>query len=88
MLASIADQSGRQTAWRRWLDERLQPPLPARITGVVEREGMLVVFAESASWGVRLRYALAELETELRTTHPEITRVAVRVLPSGRPSPP
>jgi hypothetical protein len=83
MLASIADQAARQRAWREWLDARFPEPLRARITGVVERDGELVIFTASAGWGVRLRYALAELDGELRRARPEITRVLVRVLPEG-----
>jgi hypothetical protein len=86
VLASIADQAARQAGWRGWLSEHL-PSLVMRITGVVERDGELVLFAESAGWGVRLRYAMAELEPELRRSHPAITRVAVRVLPAGRTPP-
>lgn len=80
--ASIADQAGRQARWRGWLATRLSGELRARITGVVERDGDLVLYAESAGWCVRLRYALAELEAELRAAHPSIERVSVRVLPA------
>lgn len=83
VLAAVADQAARQRAWRAWLDGRLPEPLRARITGMVERDGELVIFAESAGWGVRLRYAVAELEADLRGAHPAISRVVVRVLPSG-----
>jgi hypothetical protein len=31
---------------------------------------------------VRLRYALAEVETELRAASPEVERVVVRVMPA------
>jgi len=85
VLASIGEQARRQASWRQWFGERLPPPLPARITGIVERDGALVLFAESAGWGVRLRYAVAELEAELRGAHPTISRVAVRVLPGRSP---
>jgi hypothetical protein len=85
VLTSIADQAARQLGWRKWLDERLPAALLRRVTGVVERDGELVLFAESAGWGARLRYALAELEPELRRTHATVERVAVRVLP-GRPA--
>ncbi|MGB6449167.1 MAG: DciA family protein [Steroidobacteraceae bacterium] len=84
-MASIADQASRQRIWRQWLAERLPASLVARVTGVVERDGELVIFTESAGWGVRLRYALAELDTELHSAHPAVTRVAVRVLPKGTP---
>jgi hypothetical protein len=84
VLAQVADQAARQRLWRKWLDDRVAEPLRARITGVVERDGELVIFTESAGWGVRLRYAMAELESELRLAHPEISRVLVRVLPGDR----
>jgi len=87
LLASIAEQSARQRLWRAWLDERIAEPLRARITGVVERDGALVIYAQSAGWGVRLRYVVAELEADLRRAHPEISRVVVRVLPGGEPIP-
>lgn len=83
VLASIAEQSARQRVWRGWLEGRLAEPLRAHLSGIVEREGTLLIYAESAGWGVRLRYAVAELETELRREHPQIARVLVRVLPEG-----
>lgn len=85
VMASIADQASRQRAWRKWLEERLPAGLAARVTGVVERDGELVIFTESAGWGVRLRYALAELDAELRRGPPALERVVVRVLPKGSP---
>ncbi len=83
VLASIADQAARQRRWRAWLDGRIAEPRRAHISGIVEREGTLVVYAESAGWGVRLRYAVAELEPELRREYPQVSRVLVRVLPAG-----
>ncbi|MGH8226484.1 MAG: hypothetical protein ACREU3_01050 [Steroidobacteraceae bacterium] len=81
MLGSIADQASRQLVWRRWLGERLTEELLAKITGIVEARSELVLFAESASWGARLRYALADLHAELAGAQPPIERVRVRVLP-------
>ena len=83
VLGRIGDQAAKQSVWRDWLAGHIAEPLRARITGVVERDGALVIFTESAGWGVRLRYALAELEAELRREHPQVVRVLVRVLPSG-----
>jgi hypothetical protein len=80
-LASIADQVSRQRRWREWLHTRLPAALCSRITGIVETGGELVIFTESAGWGVRLRYAMAELESELRSAHPTVESIAVRVLP-------
>lgn len=85
VLGRIADQAARHGVWREWIAEHVGEPLRARITGIVERDGALVIFTESAGWGVRLRYAMAELEPELRRAHPQVSRVIVRVLPGGEP---
>jgi hypothetical protein len=42
-----------------------------------------VIFAESAPWSARLRYAVLELEAAIRAADPELTDIAVRVLPRG-----
>ena len=84
VLSQAADQTARQAFWRPWLQSHLPPDLPARITGITEREGSLVVFADSSAWSARLRYALQELAPEIRRTQPDIKEVAVRVMP--RPS--
>lgn len=83
LLASISAQATRQASWRQWLDTHLPASLRERITGIVERDSVLVVYAESAGWCVRLRYVLAELETQLRACEPSISRISVRVLPPG-----
>ena len=80
MLTSIREQRSRQVGWREWLAQRLPEALLPHVTGVVERQGELVIFTTSASWGVRIRYAVAELEAPA-----SIDRIRVRVLP-GRAS--
>jgi len=81
VLGAIAAEMERQATWRTWLAARLPETLFARITGVVERNAELVIFTESASWGVRLRYAMPDLQAELERFNPRIARVRVRVLP-------
>ena len=80
-LTRVTDTAAAPGLWEAWLSAHLPPPLPAKISGVHEREGTLVVFAESAAWCARLRYALGELEQTLHRAHPAVTRIAVRVLP-------
>lgn len=84
VLSQAADQTARQAFWHPWLEARLTPDLPSHITGITERDGSLVVFADSPAWSARLRYALQELAPEIRGTQPDIKEVAVRVMP--RPS--
>jgi hypothetical protein len=80
-LTRVTDQAARQGAWRIWLAAHLPKDLAARVSGVVEREGTLVLFAESAAWSARLRYAIQEIEAPLRAAHPQIGEIKVRVLP-------
>jgi hypothetical protein len=81
ILKQATRQSARQAFWHPWFSARLPPELPPRITGITERDGTLVVFAESPAWSARLRYALQELQSQIRAAQPDITEVSVRVLP-------
>jgi transposase len=80
-LTRVSDQRSRQNYWRQWLAEHLPPGLAPRLSGVVERAGTLVIFAESAAWSARLKYALQELEPAIRLSQPDIQQVSVRVMP-------
>jgi hypothetical protein len=80
-LARVAEQRQIQKDWRAWLCSKLPAALAARVSGVVERAENLVIFAESAAWAGRLRYALVELDEEIRRENPAIQSVAVRVMP-------
>jgi hypothetical protein len=82
-LTRVTDQMDRQTFWRRWLEAHLTAEIAGKLTGVVEREGTLVIFAESAAWSARLRYAVLEIEAQIRAAKPGIAEVSVRVLPRG-----
>jgi hypothetical protein len=81
VLSKAAAQTARQAFWRPWLEARLPPGLPPRITGITQRDGNLVVFADSPAWSARLRYALQELTPQIKATQPDIEEVTVRVLP-------
>ncbi|HEY6482866.1 MAG TPA: hypothetical protein VIY54_05000 [Steroidobacteraceae bacterium] len=77
----VSDQSARQAFWSQWLAQHLAPALCQRLSGVVERDGTLVVFAESAAWSARLRYAMQELHGDIVSAQRGIQRFEVRVLP-------
>ena len=85
-LKRVTDQSERQDFWRRWLDTHLPVEIRGKLTGVVERDGILVIFAESPAWSARLRYAVQEIEPQILAAKPGITSVNVRVLPRGEKS--
>ena len=86
-LSHVTQQLRRQDFWRSWLSERLPADIGARISGLAEQRGTLVVFAEGPVWGPRVRYAVLELEPEIRAASgaagTAVTRVEVRVLPRG-----
>src|ERR1700747_2098721 len=81
IMKRVTDQAARQSFWNGWLSGHIPQEIRARISGVVERDGTLVIFAESAAWSARLRYAILELENQILTAKSGITAVSVRVLP-------
>jgi hypothetical protein len=79
-LSHVTEQLQRQNFWHSWLAQRLPAEILTRISGLAEQRGTLVVFAEGPAWGPRVRYAVLELEAEIRAAA-AVTRVEVRVLP-------
>ena len=55
--------------------------METHVTGVVERDGTLTIFAESAAWSARLRFAIADLEPQIRERNTHIEKLAVKVMP-------
>jgi hypothetical protein len=45
----------------------------------VPKNGELVVFADSAAWGTRLRYALAAMQPDIAERDAALARISVRV---------
>ena len=82
-LTRVTDQAARAAFWSEWLCRHLPTELGARVCGVVERDGTLVISAASAAWCARLRYALQELDPQIRAAAPQLTAIAVRVQPRG-----
>ena len=80
-LTRVTDQAARQSFWAGWLCRHLPTDLGARVSSVVERDGTLVIFAASAAWCARLRYAVQELDPQIRAAAPQLTAIAVRVQP-------
>ena len=48
-LTRITEKAGKQGFWSTWLAAHLPPDMQQKISGVTEREGTVVVFAESAA---------------------------------------
>lgn len=81
VLSQAANHNARQAFWRPWLEAHLPPQLAPQITAITERDRTLVVFAASPAWSARLRYALQELQGQIREAQPAIEQVTVRVMP-------
>jgi hypothetical protein len=82
-LTRVTEQAQRQEFWWGWLKARLPAELAAHLTGVVERDGSLTIFAQSAAWVARLRFTVQELDSEIRAAAPALSTINVRVLPPG-----
>lgn len=80
-LMRVTNQAARASFWSEWLSAHLPVEMRPRVSGVVEREGTLVIFAESAAWSARLRYTVQELEREILAAADGLERVVVRVRP-------
>jgi predicted nucleic acid-binding Zn ribbon protein len=78
-LRRIVDSIPAQLSWADWLRAALAPPLAGHIVSAVPKSPELVVFADSAAWATRLRYALAALLPDIRARDAAISRMTVRV---------
>jgi hypothetical protein len=68
-----------QQSWAEWLGLNVPAELSMHIVSVVPKGDELVVFADSAAWGVRLRYALAAIDVEIKARDPAVRHIRLRV---------
>jgi hypothetical protein len=90
-LARLTAAIPAQQAWLEWLRAELPADLAGHVVNVVPRGAgtagdatELVIFADSAAWGTRLRYALAALEARIRARDVAIGSWRVRIAPGPR----
>ena len=83
VLAGLQREALRHHDWLQWVQRELPAELSGHVTGVTEQAGELVIFAESAAWGVRLRYAAPQLLNVLGSQSANIVGVRIRVVPRG-----
>ncbi len=76
----------RQEQWLAQLRDILPPELGAQLAGAVERRGTLIIYASSAAWCTRLKYALAGALPRCQELAPQLRALQVRVRPPGRPA--
>jgi hypothetical protein len=89
-LARLTAAIPAQQSWLEWLRAQLPPELAPHLVHVVPRSAAgaaqgteLVIFADSAAWGTRLRYALATLEAPLRERDATVAGWLVRIAPGA-----
>ncbi len=88
VLAGITRRVREQQDLKDWTRARLPPELAVYVTEILEKEGELTLFAQSAAWAGRLRYAIEDLEAALAADRPDanIRSVRIRVMPrNGKP---
>ena len=68
-----------QQSWADWLRGAVAAELAGHIVGAVPKNGELVVFADTAAWGTRLRYVLGVMQTEIAARDSAISHTRVRV---------
>jgi hypothetical protein len=83
VLAGLQREALRQRDWLQWVQRELPDDLATHVTGATEQAGALVIFAESAVWGVRLRYATPQLLAAVGSQQANIVDVRIRVVPRG-----
>jgi hypothetical protein len=75
---------GAQQQWLDWLRAKLPAELRNHVVGAVPRRDTLIVYASSAAWSTRLRYALADVPAaECQALDSRIRALSVRVMPPG-----
>ncbi len=87
ILRRIAAGIPVQQSWAGWLRTTLAGELAGHVVSVVPKGAELVVFADSAAWSVRLRYALAAMGPAIAARDASIRRTSVRVQPASAPTP-
>ena len=83
-LLGLQREMGAQRQWLEWLSEALPAELRGQLVQARQRGPELTVLAASAAWSARMRFALAELEPQIRARQPDIVKVTVRVAPAKR----
>jgi len=81
LLRNLNESRAQHQQWRDWLAVSLPEELASRVLEASRQADQLVVYAESAAWCARLRYALAALEQQIRSRDAAVRQVRVRVRP-------
>lgn len=86
LLKISAQRVDADQQWRDFFRARLPDGMAGQIETLVEDAGTLTVFASSAAWSARLKYALLELEPEMKRASPRLKRCVVKVSRNEAPA--
>ena len=86
LLQEVARQGAAASTCSVTVKQCLPDELAQHVQRVRLQQGRLVVMTESAAWAARLRYAVADAEARIRTAHPEVTTIAIKVSPQREPA--
>ena len=75
-----------ESVWQVAVMKALGPDLANKVNRCSLDSGRLTVVAESSAWAARMRFKLAEAESELRAATPGYRELIVRVRPRQGPA--
>ena len=78
-LGRIVERLPAQLSWAEWLRTQVPVALGDHIVSAVPKTAELVVFADSAAWAMRLRYALAAMQAQILARDATLLHTSVRV---------
>jgi hypothetical protein len=82
-LQRITQALPQARSWADWLRAALPLELAAHVLSALPKAPQLIVFADTAGWATRLRYALAALQGSIQERDATLTRTSVRVQIGG-----
>jgi Dna[CI] antecedent, DciA len=85
-LRQVTAAIAAQQSWAEWLRGAVAAELAGHIVSAVPKNAELVVFADSAAWGTRLRYALAAMQSDIAARDSAIAHTTVRVQMRAAPT--
>ena len=80
-LAQRALSTSEASEWHVTVTNALGPELANKVNGITLNSGRITVLAESSAWASRMRFALAEVEPQLRAVTPDFRELVIRVRP-------
>lgn len=86
-LVQTALSKAETSEWQVAVMKALGPDLANKVNACSLESGKITVVVESAAWAARMRFALADVEEEIRRQVPDCRELTVRVRPSRPPRP-